>query len=249
MQTENLTILLTDIVGFSKKLNTLSRVNSQRLLKAHDVLLKKHIKFFGGRIVKSIGDSFLVTFRSPTDATLCAMALQDAVWEYNQAASPSTSFELRVAINSGEVRVTHKDVFGDAVNIAARLESITPPNTIYLTESVYLSMHKTEVLLSLVGEEGFKGIAQAVSIYRVDSRPNDNQMPQAPFGGAHINSRPASKTKFSVGKFFVGIVAALLAAFVTWWIMLTTMTAPSQIKVEPLTVEYNKTNEEPGEVT
>lgn len=244
MQTENLTILLTDIVGFSEKLNTLSRVNSQRLLKKHDRLLKKYFKHFGGKIVKSIGDSFLVTFRSPTDATLCAMALQDAVWEYNQSEPDEAQFDLRVAINSGEVRITHNDVYGDAVNIASRLESITPANQIYLTESVYLSMHKTEVSLSLVGAQSFKGIVQPVSIYQVDQTQMfdsaDDNDTLAPFGGAHINTRPASNNTVRFGKFFVGIVAAILAAFLTWWLTFTTMMNPSAIGLDKLAVEYQQ---------
>ena len=243
MQTENLTILLTDIVGFSKKLNTLSRVNSQRLLKSHDRLLKRYFKHFGGKVIKSLGDSFLVTFRSPTDATLCAMALQDAVWESNQSASEETQFDIRIAINSGEVRVTRKDIFGDAVNITSRLESITPKQGIYLTESVYLSMHKTEVSLSLVGAQSFSGISQSVNIYEVDRSALDtssNDALQPPFGGAHIYARPAALNTQRFGKLFVGIVAAIIAAFFTWWLTFTTMVNPSTIGLDKLPVEYKK---------
>lgn len=247
MQTENLTILLTDIVGFSKKLNTLSRVDSQRLLKKHDRLLKKHIKSFGGDIIKSIGDSFLVSFRSPTDATLCAMVLQDAVWEYNKTESAESRFELRIAISLGEVRVAHNDVYGDAVNIAARLESITPAGQIYLTESVYLTMNKSEVSLSLVGAQSFKGISQPICFYQVDQYPlvqleetdSANQL-QAPFGGAHINSRPVSSRLFHSGKIYIAIVAAFIAALLTWWITFTTMIQPSAVELDKLAVEYNQ---------
>ena len=246
MQTENLTILLTDIVGFSEKLNSLSRKDSQGLLKKHDRLLKKHIKHFGGDIVKSLGDSFLVSFRSPTDATLCAMALQDAVWEYNQTEPEQSCFELRIAISSGEVRVAHNDVFGDAVNIAARLESITPAKQIYLTESVYLTMNKSEVSLSMVGAQSFKGISQPVCIYQVDQYPlielesaNTNDA-QAPFGGAHINSRPVSSNFFRFGKFFAAFIAVILTAFFTWWITFTTMVKPSTIELDKLAVEYKQ---------
>lgn len=248
MQTENLTILITDIVGFSEKLNTLSRVDSQLLLKQHDRLLKKYIKYFGGEIIKSVGDSFLVTFRSPTDATLCAMALQDAVWEYNQMADEQSRFALRIAISSGEVRVAQNDVFGDAVNIAARLESITPSHHIYLTESVYLTMNKSEVSLSMIGAQSFKGILQPVCIYQVDQYPlveteQANQPPssQAPFGNAHVHFRPASTHLFRVGKLFVGLVAAISAAFLTWWLTFTTMVKPSAVQLDQFQVEFYQT--------
>jgi len=252
MQTENLTILLTDIVGFSNKLNTLSRLKSQRLLKKHDRLLKKYFKLFGGKIVKSLGDAFLVTFRSPTDATLCAMAVQDAVWEYNQTAPEEIQFDIRVAINSGEVRVTHKDIFGDAVNIVSRLEAITPDKAIYLTESVYLSMHKTEVSLSLVGAQSFKGFSQALNIYEVDQSisPDTAELDlQPPFGGAHIYAQPAAFNTQRFGKLFVGIVAAIIAAFFTWWLTFTTMVNPSAIGLDKLAVEYQQPQEQTEETS
>lgn len=119
---ENLTIMFTDIVGFSKIVSSSSRMESEALIKQHDKIVETTIKRFGGRKIKSIGDSFLSTFRSPTDAVLCSMAIQDSLWEYNQTDGVTQKIIVRIALNAGEVRLSFNDIFGEAVNIAARLE-------------------------------------------------------------------------------------------------------------------------------
>jgi class 3 adenylate cyclase len=163
---ENLTIMFTDIVGFSKIVASSSRNESEALIRQHDKILERTIKRFGGKKIKSVGDSFLSTFRSPTDAVLCSMAIQDALWEFNKRDGVTQKIIVRIALNAGEVRLSSNDIFGEAVNVAARLESQTPAGAILLTESVYLSMNKNEVDLEALGPFEFKGIPQSVNIYR-----------------------------------------------------------------------------------
>ncbi|MGH1485866.1 MAG: adenylate/guanylate cyclase domain-containing protein [Cellvibrionaceae bacterium] len=238
---ENLTIMFTDIVGFSNMVSSLPRTESEQILQTHDKLLQKQIKRFGGTIIKSVGDSFLVIFRSPTDAVLCSMAMQDTLWEQNQADDNQHDIIIRVALNAGEVRLTHGDVFGEAVNIAARLEGETPAGDIYLTETVYLSMNKNEVHLEEVGKKDFKGIPQAITIYQANNKADKEQSVEFkdyPYGGSHKRLKPASRSLFSVGKLFVGISTAIIAAFFSWWLTITYMPSTGTIELDKLEVAY-----------
>ena len=239
---ENLTIMFTDIVGFSSMVSSLSRTESKELLQKHDRLLEKVIKRFGGNIIKSVGDSFLVVFRSPTDAILCSMAIHDTLWATNQEEDNKHDLVIRIALNTGEVRLANGDVFGEAVNIASRLESKTPPGAIYLTESVYLSMNKNEVVLEELGEEKLKGIPQPVTIYQAKNKlandPSNTEFKDYPYGGAHQTLQPASRSIFTVGRLFVGLSAATIAAFFSWWLTISSMHEGRSVVPTKLLVDY-----------
>jgi hypothetical protein len=234
--------MFTDIVGFSKIVSTSSRNDSEALLKQHDRIVTKTIKRFGGKKIKSIGDSFLSTFRSPTDATLCAMAIQDALWEYNHTDGVQQKINVRIALNAGEVRLSSNDIFGEAVNIAARLESETPSGAILLTESVYLSMNKNEIDLEALGPYEFKGIPQPINIYRAHVN-KDNSIDQTfsnyPYKGAHQKLKPAGRRRVIFGRLFVGISTALLAAFISWWTTINFMPGIRPSETDKIAVEFN----------
>jgi hypothetical protein len=125
------------------------------------------VRAFHGLVVKGIGDAYLITFKSPTDALLCAMAVQDQLANRNPLLAKDERFEVRFAINAGEVRVEKKDVYGEAVNIAARIEGLAKGGEIYFSEAVYLMMNKSEVPYESVGEHKLKGISQPVGVYRI----------------------------------------------------------------------------------
>jgi len=159
--------MLTDIKGFTPKTSKISREKLERLLDMHDKIITPVFKKFGGRIVKTIGDAFLVTFTSPTDAVLCGMEIQKVLEKHNEDAAEEDQLEVRVAVNSGEVTIKNNDVFGEAVNIAARLEGIADAGDIYFTESVYLAMNKSEIPTASVGHRHFKGIPEDIKVYKV----------------------------------------------------------------------------------
>jgi class 3 adenylate cyclase len=180
---ENLAIMFTDIVGFTAKTARQSREQNARMMAEHDRLLFPIVRAFSGRRIKSIGDALLVTFRSPTNAVLCAMAIQDRLAIRNSKLLAEDQIVLRVSINIGEVRVQHGDVFGEPVNVASRLESKTPPGEVWLTEAVYLSMNKSEVHAEEVDRFEFKGVPDPVRVYRVPRSGG-----ALPFGGAALGT-------------------------------------------------------------
>lgn len=199
LKTENLAILLTDIAGFTETTIQQSRLDNERLIDTHSRVLLPLIKRFKGRLVKTIGDAFLIVFKSPTDAMLCAMAMQDALFGHNRNEPPERQIRIRIAASLGEVRVTRNDIFGEPVNMTSRIEGITPADEIYFSEAVYMAMNKAEVPSQEVGWKELKGVAQPVRIYQIPRFGNprlvaadamstqDMNGIAFPYGGAHLS--------------------------------------------------------------
>ena len=167
MQTRHLTIMLTDIKGFTSKTASSSRTQVFEMIERHKQLVLPVVEKFKGTLVKTIGDAFLVTFDSPTDAVLCGIAIQDVLKAHNADRNSDDKIEIRIAINTGEVTLTDNDVYGDAVNITARIESIAEAGEVFFTEAVYLSMNKKEVPSSEIGYRQFKNVPEKIKVYRV----------------------------------------------------------------------------------
>ncbi|MDH5785057.1 MAG: adenylate/guanylate cyclase domain-containing protein [Chromatiales bacterium] len=171
MPTRNLSIMFTDIKGFTERTSGSTRQGMKALLDAHDRLLKPVFRHFAGTIVKTIGDAFLVHFESPTDAVLCGVTIQEVLRQYNSDIDDHDRLEVRVAINVGEVDLRENDILGEAVNIAARLEGITEAGEVWFTDAVYQTMNRSEAPSAEVGERLFKGIPHPIRVYRVINEP------------------------------------------------------------------------------
>lgn len=203
MRTANLAIVFTDIKGFTERTSGQTLEENERLLAAHSGLLGPLFRAFGGKIVKSIGDAFMVSFESPTQAVLAGVAIQDRLWRHNREAPTAERFEVRIGINVGEVRLEGSDCFGEPVNIASRVEHEATPGEVYFTEAVYLAMNKAEVPSEVVGDFELKGIPGKIKIYRVPKAPYRVEPAQAgatgdgpPYGNlglAKLSEEPAGK--------------------------------------------------------
>jgi class 3 adenylate cyclase len=190
LKTANLAIVFTDIKGFTERTSRQTLEENQRLLQVHHALLAPLFKAFGGRIVKSIGDAFLVTFESPTQAVLSGIAIQDRLWHHNRAVPEPEQLHVRVAVNVGEVRLESNDIFGEPVNIAARVEGIAEAGEVYFTEAVYLAMNKAEVPSKEVGAFELKGIPGKIRVFHVPRAPYRVEAPTA----AAIAEAPGSES-------------------------------------------------------
>ncbi|MDP3542761.1 MAG: RDD family protein [Elusimicrobiota bacterium] len=165
--TRHLTILLTDIKGFTDKTSSKSRAAISTMLDEHRAVVLPLLEARGGHLVKTIGDAFLMTFESPTNAVLAGVDVQEALAKLNEGRAADDRLEIRIAINSGEVNLMENDVFGEAVNITARIESIAEAGQVYFTEAVYLAMNKAEVPSSEIGLMQLKGIPEKIRVYKV----------------------------------------------------------------------------------
>ncbi len=167
MKLECLVIVFVDIEDYTSKTSGQSRKANERLMGRFARLVRPMVRAFNGNVVKGMGDAYLITFKSPTDSLLCAMAVQDQLSNRNHQVPTDERFELRFAISAGEVRVYKQDIFGEAVNIAARIEGLAKGGDIYFSEVVYLMMNKSEIPFEEVGRHKLKGIQEEVRIYRV----------------------------------------------------------------------------------
>ncbi len=159
--------MFTDMKGYTSLSSSLSRTEIHYLLGTQQSIVSTLVKQYKGTVIKNLGDGHLATFDSPTNAVLCGVHIQQAVNKHNASSSPEGVFELRIAINSGEVTVKDGDIFGDPVNIAARILTVVPAREVYFTDSVLLSMNKNEVQAATMGAKMFKGVPEPVNTYRV----------------------------------------------------------------------------------
>jgi len=161
-------IMFTDIKAFSWKMAT-NEIAAMQILKTHDAMMKESIEKHGGRVIKSIGDSFMVDFPSAVNAVLCAIELQERFWEYNQGKSEFEKIEVRMGLHLGDVIDVGNDMYGDGVNIASRVEAITEPNRICITQDIYSQIKKKLPKLSVfpIGPMKFKNIDEPVEVYEI----------------------------------------------------------------------------------
>ena len=161
-------ILAADVVGYSRLMETAEAATLARL-KAHraqliDPLLASH----GGRLVKLMGDGALVEFPSVVEAVACAVDIQRGMAEREAGLPDSAAIRLRIGINLGDVLVDGEDLYGDGVNIAARLEGLADPGGIVLSAAAFDQVvGKLPVAARDLGEQTLKNIARPVHAYAI----------------------------------------------------------------------------------
>ena len=160
-------ILAADVVGFSRLMEideagTLAALNTRRA-EVIDPLIAEH----AGRIVKLMGDGMLVEFASVVDAVACAAAVQQAMAEHNASLPDDKRIALRIGVNLGDVIVEGDDIFGDGVNVAARLEALAEPGGVAISGTVHEHVvGKLDHDFADVGEQTVKNIARPIRVWR-----------------------------------------------------------------------------------
>ncbi len=166
-------IMFTDVRDFSKKMSE-NEIAAMEILKVHDGLVREVVLKFGGTIIKSLGDSFMVDFSSAVNAVHCAIEAQEQFWNYNQGKSEFDRIQIRVGIHLGDVITVGNDIYGDGVNIAARIESITEPTRICVSADIYNQVkNKMPIRAFSIGSIELKNIAEPVEVFEllIDSIP------------------------------------------------------------------------------
>ena len=164
---EILTVMFTDIVEYSKTTTQLSREEFDRLHDMFDRISYPIFEKYSGKVIKKMGDAFLTTFKSPTNAVLCGVELQNAFDNYNKRAK--TPIRIRVAIHTGEVIIRNEDVYGEAVNMTSRIEGVAQEGHVVFSEAVFHAMNKKEIPYIHLGLKKLKGIKHPVRLFRVKS--------------------------------------------------------------------------------
>lgn len=160
-------IMFTDIKGFSKKMGE-NEEAAMQILQTHDTMVKNVVAKYGGKVIKSIGDSFMVDFSSAVNAVRCAIEAQENFWKYSEGKSEFEKIQIRIGIHLGDVITLGNDIFGDGVNIASRIEAITEPNRITISQDVYNQVkNKMNLQAASFGYVELKNIAEPVEVYQV----------------------------------------------------------------------------------
>ena len=160
-------ILHADVAGFSRLMGE-DEAGTHRALGELRRVVDPLISAHGGRIVGAAGDSLLADFPSVVDALGCAVAMQRAARAVNDPLTPDRRLELRIGVNLGDVIVDGDDIFGDGVNIAARLEALAQPGTVCISQPVYDQVrNKLALDYRPLGLHRVKNIADPVRAYAV----------------------------------------------------------------------------------
>jgi TolB-like protein/class 3 adenylate cyclase len=161
-------ILAADVVGYSRLMEHDESGTLASLKQRRKSILEPSVAEHHGRIVKVMGDGVLVEFASAVNAVACAIELQKRMATANDAITNDRRILLRIGINLGDVVVEGGDIYGDGVNIAARLEEIAEPGGIVMSRKVHDEIErKVAVAYDDLGERSFKNIATPVRVYRV----------------------------------------------------------------------------------
>ncbi|MFO1061568.1 MAG: molybdopterin-dependent oxidoreductase, partial [Dongiaceae bacterium] len=181
-------ILAADVAGYSRLMGADEEGTLSRLKTARQQLLDPQIDAHHGRLVKTTGDGLLVEFASVVDALRCAVAIQQGMAGLNAGLAPDRAIVLRIGINVGDVIVEAGDLYGDGVNVAARLEALAEPGGICVSARVQEDARgKLDLAFEDLGEQALKNIAWPVRVYRL--RPGE--APKAPPPALALPDRPS----------------------------------------------------------
>jgi TolB-like protein/class 3 adenylate cyclase/Tfp pilus assembly protein PilF len=162
-------VLAADVAGYSRLMGVDEEGTLARLKAVRKGLVDPTISAHHGRIVKTTGDGMLVEFASAVDAGRCAAEVQRGMAKQNAAVSQNTRIEFRIGIHVGDIIFDENDIFGDGVNIAARLEGIAEPGGVCLSDDAYRQIRgKIEIACDDLGLQTLKNIAEPMRAWRVN---------------------------------------------------------------------------------
>jgi TolB-like protein/class 3 adenylate cyclase len=162
--------LVADVVGYSRLAGTDEDRTLSRLRGLRTDLIDPAIDAHHGRVVKRTGDGILIEFRSVVDAVRCAIEVQNGMIERNSGLPTERRIEFRIGIHLGDViEESDGDLMGDGINIAARLQGIAAPGSIYLSEQAYWQVKsRLDLKVSELGPTQLKNIAEPIRVYSLD---------------------------------------------------------------------------------
>jgi adenylate cyclase len=162
-------VLAADMVGYSRLMEvdeagTLARLKTHRIELIDPAIAKNR-----GRIIKTTGDGMLVEFQSVVDAVLCATEVQRRMVRRNADVPPARWIQFRIGINLGDVIVEQSDIFGDGVNVAARLETLAEPGGICISNAVreQIGQRLDAVAFEDIGDQSVKNIVRPIRVFRI----------------------------------------------------------------------------------
>lgn len=184
-------IMAADVAGYSRLMGADEAGTLKNLKQLRKNIFAPAVAEHQGRVVKLMGDGALVEFASVVDAVNCAIAIQQALAEANSARPQASWLRLRIGINLGDILIEGSDIYGDGVNIAARLQEMAAPGGVALSATAYEHVsHKISAAFENQGPHSLKNIAAPVRIYTWSGGPAIAP-PRAQSGGPRLPDKPS----------------------------------------------------------
>ncbi len=206
-------VLAADVAGYSRLVEADEDGTLAQWKSYWDAIIEPKIREHHGRVVKIMGDGVLAVFASVVDALRCAIELQRAMRERNVALPEARKMEFRIGINVGDIIINGNDIFGDGVNIAARLEALARPNGICVSEGVRDQVEgKVELSMEDIGFQHLKNISSPVRVYRIDTTPGKSWRYISPYRGLGAMEESDSDYFFGRTRETIEVLDALAAS-------------------------------------
>jgi len=216
-------ILCADVKGYSRMMGE-DEVGTFHTLSDYLEIMNTIIEAHRGRVFSSPGDAILAQFASVVDAVQCAVEIQEKIEAKNADVPEDRKMQFRIGVNLGDVIEKEEQIYGDGVNIAARIETLAEPGGVSISSTVYDHVYKKLKLgYEYQGEHQVKNIAEPVRVYKVATQPEHSGQPA---GETKAPERP-SKTPAIV----IFAVLALVAAAAIWYFY------PRAPEIEPASVD------------
>jgi len=208
-------ILAADVAGYSRLMGADEEGTHERL-KAHlGELVDPKIKEHRGRTVKNTGDGVLVEFPSVVDAVRCAVEVQRGMVERNAETAENNRISFRVGVNLGDVIAEEDDIFGDGVNIAARLEALAEPGGLCVSRVVRVQIRdKLPYAFEDMGEQSVKNIARPVRTYAMSAAAVASTLLVAPPAKFSPTRRRLNPQRVVIAS---SVTAIIVIGIATWW--------------------------------
>ena len=205
-------ILAADVAGYSR-LTGVDEEGTHVQLQAHlRALVDPKVAEHRGRVVKNTGDGMLAEFSSVVDAVRCALDVQRGMAERNAGVPDEKRIEFRMGINVGDIIIDRGDIFGDGVNVAARLEGLAKPGGICISDDAHRQVRgKFDVTFEDVGERQLKNIARPVRVFQVAL---DDARPAKPISQPHNAASAVRRARWSTRVTAIGAAVVLIAGAV-----------------------------------
>ncbi len=165
--TKNITVMFTDMKGSTALAEEEGNLVARLLIEQHNKIVFPIIEQQHGHLVKTMGDGTLSYFDAPQDAVRCGVQIQKSVIEFNNTKHPKVPIQVRIGIHIGQGLVEKKDIYGDVVNVASRIETQGNPGEVYLSEETYNALaDKDEIYCSFQKLSSLKGKKEPFKIYK-----------------------------------------------------------------------------------
>jgi adenylate cyclase len=203
-------VLIADVVGYCRLMGVDEEDTHVRLATYVKDLIEPTIAENHGRLIRTLGDGLLVEFDSALDAVRCGLDMQRGLADRSAGIDRDRRIELRIGINTGDVIVDDHDIYGNSVNIAARLEGLAEPGEVYVTRSVRDQLQgQPSLLFEDRGDRRVKNIARPIRVYRI--RHAEERQRQALSPGVFARARQLFRTQF-VPRWRAATVMAVMLA-------------------------------------